>query len=49
MVQVDFSEGRGIFAKIAESIRGKEIGMLGNFISFRISFLTILSATDSLL
>ena len=30
MVQVDFSEGRGIFTKIAEAIRGKEIGMLGN-------------------
>lgn len=30
VVQVDFSDGRGIFAKIAESIRGKEIGMLVN-------------------
>lgn len=31
VVQVDFSEGRSIFAKIAEAIRGKEIGILGIF------------------
>ncbi len=30
VVQVDFSGGRSIFDKIAEAIRGKEIGMLGN-------------------
>ena len=29
VVQVDFSAGRSIFEKISESIRGKEIGILG--------------------
>ena len=28
---MDFSAGRSIFEKIAEAIRGKEIGMLGRF------------------
>jgi len=31
VVQVDFSAGRSIFEKIAESIQGKEIGILGEF------------------
>ncbi|XP_057372750.1 inactive hydroxysteroid dehydrogenase-like protein 1 [Daphnia carinata] len=30
VVQVDFSEGRSIFDKISEAIRGKEIGLLVN-------------------
>ena len=29
IIQVDFSEGRSVFAHIAESIEGKEIGLLG--------------------
>ena len=28
---MDFSAGRSIFEKIAEAIRGKEVGMLGRF------------------
>ena len=28
---MDFSTGRSIFEKIAEAIRGKEVGMLGRF------------------
>ena len=29
IIQVDFSEGRSVFAHIAESIEGNEIGLLG--------------------
>jgi len=45
VIQVDFSAGRSIFEKISESIRGKEIGILGssNFVSYNYdSFFTTL-------
>lgn len=40
-MQVDFSGGRSIFDKIAEAIRGKEIGMLGNVYLFMKKILLI--------